>query len=328
MNYTGVSCPVCGKELRTGDDIVVCPVCGAPHHRDCYNQLGHCALEEKLHSQGKDWENPNDLRDRQVRGETIEPCPACGFPNQAGSRRCQQCGALLPERHVAGEDGQEPPSYGQELEYGSNQDVLEQVFGTIHESDLIGSIPAKDFIYYTQQNYLYFLRVFKLLCHRTKMKVFNWAACFFSFFYFFYRKMYKIGFAVLALVAVTNIPSFLLSYHLLEQVAADPSLMQTLNFNLNGLERLTTLSSLLSYVRFFVYIFCGFSANRQYYQQSVRQISALRESFGAKTGSDDYLSALAKKGGTSPRSVLLALLAVGAFLFGLSYLFSVLVLQG
>lgn len=29
MNYKGVSCPVCGQEFKEGDDIVVCPECGA-----------------------------------------------------------------------------------------------------------------------------------------------------------------------------------------------------------------------------------------------------------------------------------------------------------
>ena len=29
-NYTGVKCPVCNKRFTEDDDIVVCPVCGAP----------------------------------------------------------------------------------------------------------------------------------------------------------------------------------------------------------------------------------------------------------------------------------------------------------
>ena len=49
MNYQGVCCPVCGKPFQEGDDIVVCPECGAPHHRECYKSLGHCALQDQLH---------------------------------------------------------------------------------------------------------------------------------------------------------------------------------------------------------------------------------------------------------------------------------------
>ena len=40
------SCSVCHAYLFDEDDTVYCPECGAPYHRECYNKLGHCALEE------------------------------------------------------------------------------------------------------------------------------------------------------------------------------------------------------------------------------------------------------------------------------------------
>ena len=46
LKTEGVTCVRCHAYLFDDDDIVYCPVCGAPHHRDCYNELGHCALEE------------------------------------------------------------------------------------------------------------------------------------------------------------------------------------------------------------------------------------------------------------------------------------------
>lgn len=45
--YEGVLCPVCRGKLFEDDDIVVCPECGAPHHRECYNSLGECAYADK-----------------------------------------------------------------------------------------------------------------------------------------------------------------------------------------------------------------------------------------------------------------------------------------
>ena len=36
--YSGLCCPVCKVKFKDDDDIVVCPACGAPHHRSCYNQ--------------------------------------------------------------------------------------------------------------------------------------------------------------------------------------------------------------------------------------------------------------------------------------------------
>ena len=55
--YTGIPCAACGRLFEEGDDIVVCPVCGAPHHRECYEKLGHCALEER-HALGEAWQPP------------------------------------------------------------------------------------------------------------------------------------------------------------------------------------------------------------------------------------------------------------------------------
>lgn len=46
-------CPVCDRFFTADDDIVICPRCGTPHHRSCYNELGHCANNDK---HGSDFE--------------------------------------------------------------------------------------------------------------------------------------------------------------------------------------------------------------------------------------------------------------------------------
>ena len=55
LKTEGVTCARCHAYLFPEDDIVYCPVCGAPHHRECYNELGHCALEE-LHGTDKQYD--------------------------------------------------------------------------------------------------------------------------------------------------------------------------------------------------------------------------------------------------------------------------------
>ena len=45
MEFTQYNCPVCKKQFEKGDDIVVCPECGAPHHRECYEQNGKCFFD-------------------------------------------------------------------------------------------------------------------------------------------------------------------------------------------------------------------------------------------------------------------------------------------
>ena len=41
--YQGLACPHCNQAFDERDDIVACPVCGAPHHRDCWKEHGGCA---------------------------------------------------------------------------------------------------------------------------------------------------------------------------------------------------------------------------------------------------------------------------------------------
>ena len=47
MKYKNYKCPVCSNQFNEEDDIVVCPECGTPHHRECYIQNGKCANADK-----------------------------------------------------------------------------------------------------------------------------------------------------------------------------------------------------------------------------------------------------------------------------------------
>lgn len=51
MDFTKLACPVCGKQFKEDDDIVVCPVCGTPHHRECYDKSGGC-INSDIHDRG------------------------------------------------------------------------------------------------------------------------------------------------------------------------------------------------------------------------------------------------------------------------------------
>ena len=61
MDYTGIKCPVCEKTFTKQDDVVVCPECGAPYHRECYQKEGHCIFEEK-HQKGESWQPPQEKK--------------------------------------------------------------------------------------------------------------------------------------------------------------------------------------------------------------------------------------------------------------------------
>lgn len=49
-------CPVCKAKLFT-DEVAFCPDCGAPHHKQCYLSIGHCAYQDK-HGTPEQWQPP------------------------------------------------------------------------------------------------------------------------------------------------------------------------------------------------------------------------------------------------------------------------------
>ena len=92
MRYTNQICDGCGKIFTEGEDIVVCPECATPQHRECYNSHGGCVNADK-HGEKFTWtgtEVPNTPAPAQEKTKTI-PCPNCGYGNPEGADHCKQC---------------------------------------------------------------------------------------------------------------------------------------------------------------------------------------------------------------------------------------------
>ena len=99
MRYSGYKCDGCGKPFEEDDDIVVCPECATPQHRDCYNEKGGC-VNNHLHSDSFQWQGEKTVLQKEaVREEAAAPeikndlmCPNCHHKNPHGSTMCQKCG--------------------------------------------------------------------------------------------------------------------------------------------------------------------------------------------------------------------------------------------
>lgn len=66
MDYTKYFCPVCNEKFDENSDVVVCPDCGTPHHRECWLNNNKCFNEERH------FENKNLNADYAVEEGTID----------------------------------------------------------------------------------------------------------------------------------------------------------------------------------------------------------------------------------------------------------------
>ena len=117
-NYIGKICPYCKTEIRTGDEVQVCPKCGIAHHKSCWDENLGCTTFGCAgnHGQGKAnaliCENcgtvmestqkfcpkcgrPQMHRTQPTAGLSQRNCPSCGTPNNAANKFCIRCSAPL-----------------------------------------------------------------------------------------------------------------------------------------------------------------------------------------------------------------------------------------
>lgn len=336
MDYTGLKCPVCGKPFTSEDDIVVCPECGAPYHRACYQQAGHCVFEEK-HGTPDAWKPPEEA----PKDEEEKACPRCGKKNARDALFCDQCGQPL-----SGAEANEPPQAGY-APYGNTPNAGPSPYqnpgasnpppyqnpgvpntpyngpypfafdpmGGVGKDELLGDgVTAEDAAKFVQTNPQYYIPTFFNMkrYHRSR---FNFSAFLFSGGWMLYRKQYKWGAILTGIMALIYVLSTFVSYHfaspiimdLMQQVGVDinaayPTMEQSVQFMSLLMQQaplqifLVWVPSLLSLIRFVIMLFVGFNGNRMYMNHCIRRISAIREQNPAP---EDYTVRLQLHGGVN-----------------------------
>lgn len=206
MDYTGLKCPVCGKTFTANDDIVVCPDCGAPYHRECYAKVGKCVFADR-HGTPDAWKRPPE--EPGPESQPGQRCPRCGSQNAPGALFCAHCGQPLAENQqdfhgfpqnngfpFAGgpQNGPPFPPYQQPQQNGAPGQIpfLFDPLGGVNPNEPIEDVPAGDAAKLVQNNTQYYLPVFMNLTHFHRNR-FNFGAFLFSAGWLLYRKMYKLG---------------------------------------------------------------------------------------------------------------------------------------
>ena len=217
-SYKNQKCPVCNREFKDGDDIVTCPVCGTPHHRECYKEIGHCANEDK-HAQGYEFNNSNAIKSEKTASPVDKSTPVGSYfsPDESAeanenessqnkpqkpssnTKKCVSCGEEINKNApFCNKCGARQP-----MDNSSNAQPFMPNFSTGYEhSDLtIDGESAEDIAGVVKTNIPKFMDKFK----SGKKLSWNWAGFIFGPYYLFFRKMYKEGSIFLALQLIVSL---------------------------------------------------------------------------------------------------------------------------
>ena len=295
MDYTGIKCPICEKEFQADDDIVVCPECGTPHHRECYFSLSHCANEEK-HAEGFQFET-GKLRKiaEQIVKSSASPAesePEFSSPDEEA-------------RYYEAKGIDDKPDFQSPIFGGMGQLSMD-----LGENPQIDGIPFDEVIEYVGRDSGSARLLFNLtLIDRLKRLRPNFIVLFFPYIWFFARKMYKVGAAVLACfliltVAFTNSNTVkyikstadLYDKALSGEITVEQFEAGLLSLRENGTGNSYIFEAAPQVISVVLRLVLALFANKWYLQKMKKQILLTREECSSM---DEYMAALRRKGGKS-----------------------------
>ncbi|MGN1113504.1 MAG: RING finger protein [Oscillospiraceae bacterium] len=320
--YNGTQCISCGKYFKDGDDIVVCPECGTPYHRECYLNEGKC-INTDLHEKGQSWEPDYKAEENEsVSEQNAQPirCPRCGEVNPPQGLFCQKCGSPLADSGAerpfneninnGGFGGQNPdmganPNMGTAPNmngpYGYNTVKIDR------NSDMDG-VKMGDYSDYIGKNPFVMLSNFVAFAKAGRKLSLNIVAFLFPHLYFFYRKMYKMGILMMLLSFVLSIPSIAF----ISQIGIENFAMGTTTGSAisNISSTLSTFMYLCSYLSMAQRIFCGLFANNLYYRHARKDILEIHSRLDGKADEVQIQQEITEKGGGSWIAVIIAFTAL------------------
>lgn len=178
--------------------------------------------------------------------------------------------------------------------------------GGLDPEEDLGGVKAKDAAAYVRQNTPYFLPKFKAFFRKAGDRArsgfsWNWSAFIFDAYYLFYRKMYGLGAAVLAISVLLSIPSLILYFeNMLVMLNGEGGLLAAIGLSAGRLQTLYSLASFLSLV---MKLLLATFFNRAYAAHTVKAVKKQR---AAVQDDNTYYNTLARKGGVSLPGVLIA----------------------
>lgn len=302
MNYIGEQCFYCGKNFEDGDDIVVCPECGTPYHRECYKQAGEC-INHQLHESGKGWER-KAVQENEQKSKAEKICPRCRCRNEHNAMCCRQCGAPLTDGNGAYPE-QSENSISAAASIFTEIDPNSQYLGFNPDEDF-GGAKLKEVSQFVSSNTLYYIPLFKRMKDFGSKISFNMVCLFFPYFYFANRKMWLWAVLTALLSTLLNIPNLI--YIIGDQMTLLPIMQDVSGFINNHQNILITLGEICNAADWILKMLTCLFGNWLYMRFSVRSINRVKNFYGGPVSPQKLQS----KGGVQPANILImALILIG-----------------
>lgn len=287
MDWKGHKCVSCHKVFGEGDDIVICPECGAPYHRACYAAEGRCVFSAK-HGGEFEYIPPEAKPDANVGGPV---CPVCRTQNPPDALFCERCGQPMRPGMAPPNAPERAPHYAAPDQNGADafrnmQYAPESVMTQLHLAKEYDGIATQDWVTYIGNSAPYYLYQFQRMNESGRKTSFCWSALFIPEYYFFYRGMWGWGLLALVITMLGSLPLVL-------TIASMTGVAWAAGISVSALNVLTSVCGLLGWGTRIAACLFAFYLFRQ---SAAKKMHAMRETAADEDGYHDVLK---RKGGPS-----------------------------
>lgn len=281
MDCLGKKCPICDNNFHAYDDVVVCPDCGTPYHRECYDSKGECIFKELHGVEVPKCESTDANENTTTPDNTV--CPSCGHQNRKEALFCDRCGSSI--NSTTKNSTTTVPIF------------FDPMAGVNPEEEFEDDVTAGEVAKYVKNNTPYYMYTFNKIKKTGGIGKLNFAALLFSGGWMLYRKQYVKGAIITAIVAILMIASTFLSMtyskDILDTVlisvglSYDTTMEELLQNSVeirNAFNALSVKDQLLyalpyglEFIRFVISIILCVFGNKMYYKHCIKEVKKIKE---------------------------------------------------
>ena len=318
MDFLGKPCPVCARTFRDDDDVVVCPKCGAPYHRECYLQKGKCIYTDDLHRNHQTWQDLQNATDNDTTNDQAENglvCPRCKTVNPDHAIVCKNCGSFLSNGigmsqedntyNRADSAATDSNPFGKDNPFSVFMDPM----GGVPQDEDFDGVTGAELAKFVKNNTTYYLPVFQGYKNKKRCR-FNFCAFLFVGGWYLYRKQYLKGALLSLLYLAVELGALFCSivfttpfikeanqfYSGANYIGFSDYFSWAVHYKSFGDLVLMFLPYLLYAVFLLVRIICGFRGNKSYYHFAVSKIKGIK---AGGSNNNEPSTSLAEAGGVN-----------------------------